>query len=269
MRLKHLIAIVTGAGRGIGKATAAGFVAEGATVILADNNLEAVRSAARELQSANAIAMPVDIGDPASVDQLFAKVVSDHQRIDVLVNNAGIGMTQLFLETSVEDLDRIVRTNLMGTFLCCQHAARQMLKQSRGRIINITSLAGQTGCAGRAAYGASKAGVELLTKVMAVELSDKGINVNAIAPGPIMTEMAREMHSRETQEAFFRLIPQRRYGEPTDVAGAAVFLASDDAEYITGHTINVDGGFRSASLMLPAKRDDSESDLKNYRTTAA
>ena len=251
MRLLNRMAVVTGAGRGIGKATAAAMVAEGATVILADRDLAAAENAAGELSPDAAFALPIDIGEPKSIAAFFDAVTSRFERIDILVNNAGVGVSRLFVDTSPEDLERIVRVNLIGTFLCCQHAARLMMRQRSGRIVNVTSLAGQKGVAGRAAYGASKAGVELLTKVMAVELADYGIRVNAIAPGPIMTDMAREIHSEETRETFRRLVPQRRYGEIEEVAAAAVFLASEESSFVTGHTLNVDGGFLAASLTMP------------------
>jgi NAD(P)-dependent dehydrogenase (short-subunit alcohol dehydrogenase family) len=247
MRLQDRVAIVTGAGRGIGRAVAEKMAAQGARIVVADRDETLARETAADL---NATPVVVDIGDPQSVEKLFSTVVQQFGGINILVNNAGVGITKLVVDTPLEDWERVIRTNLTGSFLCCQQAARQMMRQKSGRIINIVSLSGQRGGVGRGAYGASKAGLEVLTRILAVELADYGINVNAIAPGPIMTQVAREMHTQETRDAYHRLTPLRRYGEPSEIGDAAVFLASDEATYITGHTINVDGGFGAAGLMF-------------------
>jgi NAD(P)-dependent dehydrogenase (short-subunit alcohol dehydrogenase family) len=251
MKLKDRVAVVTGAGRGIGKAIAFALAAEGAKTVLADRDIDAATQAAAELDGHSATAMLIDVTEPNSIQDLFETVIANHGRLDILINNAGIGTTRLFVDTDLQEWERTIRVNLTGSFLCGQQAARQMMRQNVGRIINITSLSGQKGGIGRAAYGASKAGLELLTKVMAVELAEYGINVNAIAPGPIMTDTAKAMHTQETREAYHRLIPQRRYGEASEVASAALFLVSDEARYITGHTLNVDGGFLAAGLLFP------------------
>lgn len=250
MRLKGKTAIVTGAARGIGKAIATAFAAQGAQVVVSDRDEDAAKATALEI-GGDAIAVKADISIDADVEALVDKAISAFGKIDVLVNNAGIGATTLFLESSREEFERVVRINLTGTFLVSQSVAKKMVSRKSGSIINIASLSGQKGGVGRSAYGASKAGVELLNKVMAVELADYGINVNAIAPGPILTEVSKTMHTLETREAYHRLVPQRRYGEPEEIADAAVFLASDEARYITGHTLNVDGGFLAAGLLFP------------------
>lgn len=257
MRLEGRVAVVTGAGRGIGRAIAEAYAREGAKVVLSDRDEAVVVQAAREI-GGHAVGIRADISSDEDVAALAKGTVDRFGRVDVLVNNAGIGATTLFLESSREEFERVVRINLTGTFLVGQAFARIMVNQESGRIINIASLSGQKGGVGRSAYGASKAGVELLTKVMAVELAESGITVNAIAPGPILTEVSKVMHTVETRDAYHRLVPQRRYGEPLEIAGAAVFLASDEATYITGHTLNVDGGFLAAGLMFPFDPDSSQ-----------
>jgi 3-oxoacyl-[acyl-carrier protein] reductase len=250
MKLDGKVAIVTGAGRGIGKAISVALAREGASVVMSDRDKEEVVHAAAAVDG-RAIAVQADISSDSDIAGLVQQAMDAFGKIDVLVNNAGVGATTLFLETSREEFERVVRINLTGTFLVSQAVARKMVERKYGRIVNIVSLSGQKGGVGRSAYGSSKAGIDLLTKVMAVELADSGIAVNAIAPGPILTEVAKAMHTVETREAYHRLIPQRRYGEPEDIAEAAVFLASDEAKYVTGHTLNVDGGFLAAGLMFP------------------
>jgi 3-oxoacyl-[acyl-carrier protein] reductase len=173
-----------------------------------------------------------------------------HGRIDVLVNAAGIGLTRSFLRTTLEEWNRVLQVNLTGTFLCSQAAAAIMASQHSGVILNIASLSGQRGGTGRAAYGASKAGVTMLTKTMAVELAPHGIRVNEIAPGPVDTPMTAVTHDQKTRQAYYNLIPMHRYASQEEIADAAVFLASDEARFITGHTLNVDGGFQAAGLMF-------------------
>jgi 3-oxoacyl-[acyl-carrier protein] reductase len=171
-------------------------------------------------------------------------------RIDILVNNAGVGGNTPFLDTTLEEWNRIIGINLTGAFMIAQAVAREMAKTGGGKVVNIASLSGQRGGNGRAAYGSAKAGLELLTKVMAVELAPYNINVNNIAPGAIETEMAKFAHDTATRSAYNYLIPMVRYGTPEEVADAAVFLCSDEARYVHGHTLNVDGGFRAAGLMF-------------------
>jgi len=273
MRLNGKVAVVTGAGRGIGRAISVAMAREGASLVMSDRDEEIVRSAAMKIRS-NVIVVKADISNDSDVAELVHHAIDAFGKIDILVNNAGIGATTLFLESSREEFERVVRVNLIGTFLVSQAVGRRMVERKYGRIINIASLSGQKGGVGRSAYGSSKAGVELLTKVMAVELADSGIAVNAIAPGPILTDVAKTMHTVETREAYHRLIPQRRYGEPEDIAEAAVFLASDEAKYITGHTLNVDGGFLAAGLMFPfnpstAKRLAQVQPEETLRTASA
>ena len=179
-----------------------------------------------EDMGSQALAVATDVTDEAAVQNLFDQAVARFGTVDVLINNAGIADSTPVDEMALELWNRVIQTNLTSAFLCSRAAFRVMKGKGRGRIINIVSLSGQEGGVGRSAYGASKAGLEVLTTIMAVELADHEVNVNAIAPGPIMTEVGRTMHTKETVEAYHRLIPQRRYGEPEEIAAAAVFLAS-------------------------------------------
>ena len=257
MRLKDKVAIVTGGARGIGLAVAKAFAREGAAVVIADVNFDGAKQSADVLASTGSRALPVavNVADAASVQAMIAAVLKAYGRIDILMNNAGVGGNTPFLETSLEDWNRIVSINLTGAFLVAQAAAREMVRGGGGKIVNIASLSGQRGGNGRAAYGSAKAGLELLTKVMAVELAQHNINVNNIAPGAIETEMAKFAHDAATRAAYNYLIPMTRYGTPEEVADAAVFLCSDEARYVHGHTLNVDGGFREAGLQFGAGKN--------------
>jgi NAD(P)-dependent dehydrogenase (short-subunit alcohol dehydrogenase family) len=256
MRLEGKFALITGAGRGIGLAVTRAFAREGASVAIADVDPQRARNAARNIeeQGGRAMSIVADVSDVAAIQRMVAATRESFGRIDILVNNAGIGGNTPFLETTLEEWTRILNVNLTGAFLVAQAVAKDMVAMGGGKIINIASLSGQRGGTGRAAYGAAKAGLELLTKVMAVELAAYGINVNNIAPGPIETEMAKVAHDNATREAYERLVPMRRYGTPEEIADAAVFLASEESRYVHGHTLNVDGGFRAAGLMFTPDR---------------
>jgi 3-oxoacyl-[acyl-carrier protein] reductase len=250
MRLKGKIAIVTGGARGIGRSIATRFAAEGASVIIADvDRDQAVRTVA-ELggNRASVWSIPVDVTEPLEVKSLMQQTVTEFGRLDILVNNAGVGSCKPFLDTTLEEWERDLRVNLTGTFLCAQAAAREMLKHGGGHIVNIASISGQRGGVGRAAYGASKAGVILLTKVMAVELGERGICVNAVAPGPVDTAQSRATHTPATRRAYGERIPLGRYGKGEEIAAAVLFLASDEASFLAGHTLNADGGFDASGL---------------------
>jgi len=250
MRLQGKIALVTGGARGSGLAVTKALAAEGAIPVIADINEQGAREALSTLGTSDGLALAVNVADEASVTSMVQAIVDRFGRVDILVNNAGIGGNTPFLDIKLEEWNRTISINLTGAFLVAQACAREMVKQRGGKIINIASLSGQRGGHGRAAYGAAKAGLELLTKVMAVELAEFGINVNNIAPGAIETEMAKFAHDQATRAAYNYLIPMTRYGTPEEIADAAVFLSSDESRYIHGHTLNVDGGFRAAGLMF-------------------
>jgi 3-oxoacyl-[acyl-carrier protein] reductase len=257
MRLEGKSAVVTGGARGIGLAITKALAREGAAVALADINLDGAKAAAAAFVTgpeARTIPVAVNVADPASVAAMVDAVRKAFGRIDILVNNAGVGGNTAFLDTSLEEWNRIIGINLTGAFLVAQAVAREMVKTGGGKIINIASLSGQRGGNGRAAYGSAKAGLELLTKVMAVELAPYNINVNNIAPGAIETEMAKFAHDAATRAAYNYLIPMSRYGTPEEIADAAVFLSSDESRYVHGHTLNVDGGFRAAGLMFGERK---------------
>jgi NAD(P)-dependent dehydrogenase (short-subunit alcohol dehydrogenase family) len=239
------IAVVTGGLSGIGEAVAHRFAADGIRVVAAD-----IAAEATELD-ANAPIAPfhLDVADPASVEALVAAVEATHGRLDHLVHSAGIGRVSPFLDTPVEDFDRIIAVNLRGTFLIGRACARLMRKTGGGVIVNIGSVSGLRGSVGRAAYGASKGAVVTLSEVMAVELAEYGIRVNVVAPGPIETAMSAKAHSAAVRESWMRVLPMRRYGTPGDIAGAVAYLCSDDAAYVTGHVLSVDGGYAGGGII--------------------
>ena len=251
MRLKDKVAIVTGAGRGIGSEIAKRLSREGAAIVVADIDTEGAEKTAQEINETGgkAIGRSVDIRECEQIDQTISEGIRKFGNLDILINNAGVGHNKAFLETTISEWQNIINVNLTGTFLFCQAAARKMVETGSGKIINIASISGERGGHGRAAYGASKAGIILLTKVMAAELTHLGINVNAISPGPVDTAMSRQYHDDATREAYYRLIPAKRYGREKEIADAVVFLASEESSWIAGHTLNVDGGFGASGLM--------------------
>jgi 3-oxoacyl-[acyl-carrier protein] reductase len=240
--LEGRVALVTGASRGIGRATALALAGCGAVVVCGAREDHA-RGTADAIAAAGGRgeAVSLDVTDGGSIDAAVSGALARHGRLDILVNNAGITRDQLALRLKRADWDAVVETNLSGAFACAQAALRPMIKQRAGRIINITSVVGQSGNAGQANYAAAKAGLIGLTKSLALEVASRQITVNAVAPGLIDTDMTRALAAGAHDEWAAR-IPLKRLGTPDEVAHAVVFLASDEAAYITGHVLAVNGG---------------------------
>lgn len=245
-------AIVTGSGTGIGAAIAHRLAAAGASVMLADKNENAAHAVCAEITSAGgrAAACRVDIRIPEEVQAMIDYSRDTFGPANILINNAGLGSQKHFLETPLATLHQMLEVNVVGTFLCSQAAAHDMIEMGGGRIVNFSSHSGLLGSSGRAAYAASKGGIIAMTRAMAVDLAQYNITVNAVAPGPIDVPRNRDQHSEERREAWHRAVPLGRYGDPDEVAAVAVFLASEDASYVSGQTISVDGGFTAAGLRV-------------------
>ncbi|RWR14093.1 3-oxoacyl-[acyl-carrier-protein] reductase [Siminovitchia fortis] len=244
MKLEGKVALVTGASRGIGRATAIKLAEAGADVVVnyagstdkANEVAEQIKALGRE-----AITYQCNVSDSDAVQSMAKDVIAKFGRLDILVNNAGITRDNLLMRMKENEWDDVIDTNLKGVFLCTKAFTRQMMKQRSGRIINVASIVGVIGNPGQANYVAAKAGVIGLTKSAARELASRGITVNAVAPGFIATDMTDQL-ADEQKEAMLEQIPLSKFGQASDIANAVLFLASDDANYITGQTIHVDGG---------------------------
>jgi 3-oxoacyl-[acyl-carrier protein] reductase len=243
MTLSGRVALVTGASQGIGRACAIRLAQSGATVALAARNQEKLEEVAQQIQSANgkAATFSLDVSDEEQIKTAFKAVIGQLGKIDILVNNAGITRDQLVMRMKRPDWDAVLNTNLTAAYLCIQQVIASMLKQRWGRIINITSIFGQTGQAGQANYASSKAGLIGLTMAIAREVGSRSITCNAVAPGLIETAMTSNL-PEELKQSALKNIPLGRNGTPEDVANAVAFLASEEASYVTGHVLNVNGG---------------------------
>jgi 3-oxoacyl-[acyl-carrier protein] reductase len=243
MSLSGRVALVTGASQGIGRACALKLAQSGATLAVAARSQEKLQELVGEISSAggSAAAFVVDVSDEEQIKTTFKNTIAQFGKIDILVNNAGITRDQLLMRMKRADWDAVLNTNLTSAYLCTQQAISSMLKQRWGRIINVTSVFGQTGQAGQANYAASKAGLIGLTMAIAREVGSRNITCNAVAPGFIETAMTSGLGDEFKQNAM-KMIPLGRVGTPEEVASAVAFLASDEAAYITGHVLNINGG---------------------------
>ncbi|HSM76574.1 MAG TPA: 3-oxoacyl-[acyl-carrier-protein] reductase [Bryobacteraceae bacterium] len=238
-------ALITGASRGIGRACATSLAAAGARVALAARNVEALEELAETLRAEGrqAFAVALDLSNADSIKEAASRVAKDFGRVDILVNNAAITKDNLAMRMKRDDWDLVLNTNLTGAFLMIQQVLPAMIRERWGRIVNISSIVGETGNAGQANYAASKAGLIGLTKSIAQEIASRNVTVNAVAPGFIATDMTQVL-PQELKDKMLAAIPLRRFGQAEDVAAAVRFLASDEASYITGHVLDVNGGLR-------------------------
>ena len=242
-RLENKIAIVTGGARGIGRAISLRLASEGARIAIVDIMLDVAEATAKEFadKGFEAKAYAANVAKPEDADATVKKVIADFGRIDILVNNAGITKDNLIMRMSEAEWDAVIAVNLKGTFNFTKAAVTPMARQRSGKIVNIASVVGRMGNAGQANYSASKAGVIALTKSTAKEFGSRNIQVNAVAPGFIETEMTAKL-PQSVRDTFMMVIPAKRPGKPEDVANVVFFLCSSDADYVTGQVINIDGG---------------------------
>ena len=243
MRFKDQVVIVTGSTRGIGKAAAEAFAAEGAIAIIIGRTAKDAKSVSDSIIKKGFMAEGFcgDVTNLEKIRQIVTKILDKYKRIDILINNAGVTKDNLLLRMSDSDWDEVMNINLRGTFICTKAVVKAMLKAKKGRIINISSVIGIVGSAGQANYAASKAGIIGFTKSIAKELASRGITANAIAPGYIQTDMTDQLNDK-TRDELLKRIPAGKLGSVDDVVGSCLFLASNEASYITGQTIVVDGG---------------------------
>lgn len=243
-RLAGKVAIITGASRGIGREIALLFAKEGALLALTARNMDALKAVGKEIESlggASPFLFALDVKDAEKVDEFTDKTLDKYKRVDILVNNAGVTRDGLFVRMSEDDWDEVLDVNLKGTFLCMRAVSKIMMRQRQGKIVNMASVIGLIGNSGQANYAASKAGIVALTKSVAKELGSRNVTVNAIAPGFIDTEMTQGL-TEQIKSSILKSIPVGTFGKPADVAQTALYLASDESNFITGQVITVDGG---------------------------
>jgi len=246
MRLANKVAIITGSRRGIGFGIAKRFAQEGADVVITDIDLAECRKACKELEKygKKTLALKADVSKSKDVEKMVKAVIKKFKKIDILVNNAGIFIQKPLIEFSEKEWDKLIDINLKGVFLCTKSVVKEMMKRRYGKIVNIASIAGEVGFINSSAYCASKGGIINLTRELALELSSHKININAIGPGIIETPMTDFItQKKDVLKGILANVPWNRVGEPLDIANAALFLASDEADYVTGQTLFVDGGW--------------------------
>jgi NAD(P)-dependent dehydrogenase (short-subunit alcohol dehydrogenase family) len=245
------VAVVTGGAAGIGEAIARRLSADGFMIVIGDLDSARAEAVASDISATGgeASGRHVDVSAVESVTALFEWLTDHLGRCDVLVNNAGIASTAPLSELPLERWESTIAVNVTGALLTTQHAVPLMRNGGRGRIVNISSISGVRASAGRIAYGTSKAAIIGLTRQLAIELARDNITVNSVAPGPVDTDLTRAVHTEATRQSYLRLVPMNRYGRPEEIAAAVSFLCSEDASYITGHTIPVDGGFLAAGVL--------------------
>ena len=249
------VAVVTGGARGIGLAIVEWFLCQSYKVVLLDVDKTTLDSAAKKIaRPDDALCIHCDVTDPAQVKKAAAQVMSKFGRVDALVNNAGVAVFKPALETSFEEWRTVMATNLDGAFICTQTFGEFMVKAGSGAIVNIASISGLRASTLRLAYGTSKAALIHMSKQYAVELGNAGVRVNVIAPGPVETEMAKRVHTAAIRSDYYDAIPQGRYGTLEEMANAVGFLCNDNASFINGQVIAVDGGFDAAGVGLPTLR---------------
>jgi NAD(P)-dependent dehydrogenase (short-subunit alcohol dehydrogenase family) len=250
------VAVVTGAARGIGLAVARRFLDDGYSVALLDIDAATlVQTAATLAPPERVLAIECDVAEPAQVQSAIDRVAARFGRIDALVNNAGVAVFKPLLDTTYEEWARVIAVNLTGPFLCTQACAPVMLAGGGGAVVNVGSISGLRASTLRVAYGTSKAALMHLTKQQAAELGERGIRVNAVAPGPVDTAMAKAVHTPDIRAGYHDAIPLNRYGTEEEIAAAVAFLCSDAASYVNGQTLAVDGGFDATGIGLPSLRD--------------
>jgi meso-butanediol dehydrogenase / (S,S)-butanediol dehydrogenase / diacetyl reductase len=261
------VAVITGGARGIGLAIGQHFLAKGYNVALLDIDKKTLAKTKTELNSAAVLTLPCDVSKPEQVKEAISKVAATFGRIDALVNNAGVAIFKPILEVSWKDWRSVMDTNLDGAFLCTQACAKVMLKTGGGAVVNIASISGMRASTLRVAYGTSKGALIHLTKQQAAELGDVGIRVNCVAPGPVLTEMAKLVHSTSIIKDYFDAIPLNRYGTQEEIADAVVYLCSEQASYVNGQVLAVDGGFDATGVGLSNLRQTRETKKKAGKAT--